>query len=381
MLKSLQVGRGIAALAVAAFHLSILQTQAAYGGVSPFLGVMDRGDLGVDFFFVLSGFIILTAHAGDTDKPWRWVAYAEKRFIRVYPLYWLFTAIMVFSVTMGQGTTPVPQTASDWATTISLLHISAFQTPLHPAWTLFHEIIFYAIFSVLIVNRTIGAMVLAIWGATIAALFFYPPVHNPTFVDNLLGAYNLNFLFGMAAALLYSRIGVRAAVVGGGAALVALGGLLWADKSGHWLIYFRPGYGVLFAVAIAAAVRLELAARTLHLPVLALLGDASYTIYLSHEQVETHLMRILSHLKLDGFMTPAPTFISVLAVTAAIGCVVHLFVEKPMLTWLRSATLFRRGVARLIVRTVGARDVGERSLPVLAGSWVHLYRAPKAAGE
>ena len=46
--------------------------------------------MGVNFFFVPSGFIIFFAHAKDVGRPARIGTYLWRRFARVYPTYWVF---------------------------------------------------------------------------------------------------------------------------------------------------------------------------------------------------------------------------------------------------------------------------------------------------
>ena len=70
-LASLQAGRALAALAVVAFHLSIMMGEDRYGGVPVFGAATRYGYLGVDYFFVLSGFIIAHVHGRDIGRPER----------------------------------------------------------------------------------------------------------------------------------------------------------------------------------------------------------------------------------------------------------------------------------------------------------------------
>ncbi len=51
------------------------------------------GHAGVDFFFVLSGFIIMHAHTADIGKPERLYRYLWRRATRIYPIYWIVTLI------------------------------------------------------------------------------------------------------------------------------------------------------------------------------------------------------------------------------------------------------------------------------------------------
>lgn len=72
--------RGISALLVAAFHLPILSHQFA-------LPLLRNAFLFVDFFFVLSGFVITHAYAGKLATPRDGVSFMVRRFGRVWPLH------------------------------------------------------------------------------------------------------------------------------------------------------------------------------------------------------------------------------------------------------------------------------------------------------
>jgi hypothetical protein len=91
---SLQAGRALAALLVVLLHLGLIIADAKYFDV-PWVGTPFRwGDAGVEFFFVLSGFIITSAHAGDISRPSRLIPYLQRRAIRIYPPYWIVFALV-----------------------------------------------------------------------------------------------------------------------------------------------------------------------------------------------------------------------------------------------------------------------------------------------
>src|SRR5687767_9589017 len=78
--------RGLAALLVILFHLT-----EHFEATENFLflsGFFLFGYCGVDFFFILSGFVIYYAHFNDIANPERFKQYCIKRLIRVYPIYW-----------------------------------------------------------------------------------------------------------------------------------------------------------------------------------------------------------------------------------------------------------------------------------------------------
>lgn len=86
-LNSLQVCRAAAAIAAVLYHVTDqAQKHFSYTFVG---GAFQFGYTGVDFFFVLSGFIIFFAHASDIGKRDSLLAYVTKHLIRIYPIYWV----------------------------------------------------------------------------------------------------------------------------------------------------------------------------------------------------------------------------------------------------------------------------------------------------
>ena len=80
-LGALQGLRGVLALMVVLFHLTFVSG-------SPF-NMLGHGRLAVDGFFLLSGYVLMHAHAGDF-RHWRWRAASSflwRRWWRTYPLY------------------------------------------------------------------------------------------------------------------------------------------------------------------------------------------------------------------------------------------------------------------------------------------------------
>src|SRR5271166_6887268 len=87
-LLPLELCRGLAALLVACLHAGASIDK--YYGYD--IGVVHNFGAGVDFFFVLSGFVITYAHWRDIGRPERVKTYYIKRFLRIYPPYWIVTA-------------------------------------------------------------------------------------------------------------------------------------------------------------------------------------------------------------------------------------------------------------------------------------------------
>lgn len=331
MLKILQAGRAIAATSVAAFHLSIAMGSQRYGG-EPVFFEWTRHIGGVRFFFVLSGFIILFAHYHEIGQPSALRAYIYRRFIRLYPIYWLYTIPFCLLVAAGLGTDArIPSSLDDWLTSLTLIRFSAAVTPLTVAWSLFHEVAFYAVFSLLILNRRLGIAGFA--AATLFCIIYY---NYPTAAQRSAGnvytaGYNLYFLFGMGAFYLYRRGGRGWIELAAGAGISVAAFLVMSLP--YELSYMLLILG--FAFLLAGAAKLETAQYFKVPAVLVALGNASYTIYLIHEQLQGLLLKLLIKSHLAALLDPRCTYLLVLVGTLGLGYMVYLVIERPLTAALR----------------------------------------------
>ena len=307
-------------------------TEARYGGNGVFREYTQHGDLGVDFFFVISGFIILFAHSKDLGRPATWPQYVHRRLVRLFPVYWLYTSVFVALLAFGLGTNAtMPASITDWLTTYTLIRFSAASPPIAPAWTLFHELGFYALFSLLLLNKRLGGAALLAWGGICALLYHFPGLSDRTALVVYTSAYGLYFLFGMAAYSLYRR--------GGSGVLETVTGLLLAAA---WFALLSSPYqlsklvmAAAFALMLSGITKME-AAGLLRAPrVLTYIGNASYSIYLTHIAVEGLLLKIAAKAHLSERFGPEITYLLTLTGAIGIGCVAYATVEEPMLAWIR----------------------------------------------
>lgn len=329
MLNTLQAGRGIAAVAVLLFHLNI--GVVALTGVDVIPGASKFGHRGVDFFFVLSGFIIMLAHHRDIDQPHRWSRFAYKRFARIYPVYWFYSALVLIAALVGLGATDrIPESFGDWFSTVFLLRVSDVTTPIGPGWTLFHEMLFYAAFSVLIISRRIGIVLMALWFGACAINNAFPEPNVYTPYTTAITGLNLDFLFGMAAFWASRKIRTArlAAFVSAAGALILVAAVGFDGRSSFEVGYL---YGLGFAVLIAGLTNLE-RRRPIDLPLMTFLGNASYSIYLVHEPALTFSYYPLSMLGLTNAYALAALGGGFALLAGLLG---YLLIEKPMMNRLR----------------------------------------------
>lgn len=142
-LSGIQLLRGLAAFVVVLFHIGVLSNDYA-GGVlyAPFMLV---GSAGVDLFFVISGFVMAATTADVFDTRGAAARFAVHRFARVYPSYWLLLVpLLAFYLLNPAGVNSKQGGVDLWAS--FLLTPSPYLPLLPVAWTLVHEVAFYAVF-------------------------------------------------------------------------------------------------------------------------------------------------------------------------------------------------------------------------------------------
>jgi exopolysaccharide production protein ExoZ len=306
----IQAARAFAALAVLLHHAG--HSANKYGGPMPLAGLTNLGAVGVDIFFVLSGFIILHATVG-TGLSCRHYAWA--RFRRIFLPYWpvgLAMAAVTYGFVPGAGFT-----LRGWVASITLLPVGP--TALNVAWTLKHELIFYGFVAVGWFSgwwRT-G---LALWTAAIIGLWASGHV-APVGLQPI----DAEFLMGIAAWAAW-RSGNRRIMLAMSAGLAALGLLVAA--AGIALGLDRSGLiatAALFAALLPWLVMAEQTGKIRTPRALSFLGDASYAIYLVHA---LPLLALIGPLSGFGWQVTFPV-ITLAGLIA--GVAYHLLVERPLL--------------------------------------------------
>lgn len=101
------------------------------------------GYLGVDIFFILSGAVISFTAVGRS-----WSDFGKARFLRLFPAYFLVTLVTVMVVPIVRDWKPL---ARDWLSFTGVQLWSGAGTFVAVAWTLYFEVAFYALMTVLII--------------------------------------------------------------------------------------------------------------------------------------------------------------------------------------------------------------------------------------
>lgn len=332
-----QALRGFAAIIVVLFHIAKMVHEKLGGPAVEFAA----GSSGVDIFFAISGFVMIltTAHAWGTPRLWR--TFLRRRLLRIVPLYWLMTAVMVVLL-LTMPSLAQHSTLQPWHSVSSFLFIPAWNA-YHEAypllvvgWTLSFEMLFYLLFTAILALHLHPAR----WGSvvlfTLAALSLFRTDAwgaPATLFDPLLLEFVFSMWIGMAT-LKGLRI-PQPIALWLAPAMVCLIFATCLLPSEFCFKYRVIVWGMPGALLVASIVALEDRLRPYVLGLPSLLGDASYAIYLSHGFVITFVSVILTRLHLGYGLTLASGWAGSIILSLIVGIAIHRFIELSLIAALR----------------------------------------------
>jgi peptidoglycan/LPS O-acetylase OafA/YrhL len=311
--------RGLAIAAVVVFHVF-----AGHGDVD------SGGFLGVDLFFVLSGFLITTLLleeqdvTGHIDLKAFWLRRARRLLPAAGSVILLVMLLAAAAHDFGRAATIVSGEALYAGNIVRSVDPHLPPGPVDHFWSLGEEEQFYVLWPAVLILAlrrlperrllrflfaaavSIAAyrIALGMSGASVHRLYFAPDTH----ADGLV--------LGCAAAA-YRRLGLR--LPGVGLAFLALAGVLaafmFAYQDIHGLLFVLPAFNVAAAILVLAASTPGAAASIFAVRPLAYLGVISYSVYVWHQLVR----------QLLGDQHPSIALLSILVV--AVGSY-HL-IERP----------------------------------------------------
>lgn len=270
--QSIQALRALAALMVIILHSNMAVIAERRSELVWLPGFSDFGWMGVDLFFVISGFII--AHV-LSDTKMTIGTYFWRRFWRIYPLYWL---VMLVGLYYYRDRGWWGHSVEELGTMGMVKSFLIFPLEPHPfwnpGWSLEHEILFYIIAALVVPLAGLRALASVMFGLGAIGLLF------PVGWDfHVFDGAQVEFGAGVLAYLLRNRSWKEAAPV----ALIALS----AVYGHHYGLLPVTAKQSLIATAIGAAALivtlLDVERNGWKVPrALVVIGNASFSLYLWH---------------------------------------------------------------------------------------------------
>ena len=350
--------RGVAAILVVIFH--IFET---FSGGNRFIQIINHGYLAVDFFFLLSGFVVAYAYDDRWGKMTQWEFY-KRRLIRLQPMvimgmiigaifYYFQASDILFPqiagmpvwkliLTMFIGFTLLPIPPSMEIRGWGEMH------PLDgPAWSLFFEYIANILYA--LIFRRFSNKVLSVFVLIFAGLLINYTVFGPK--GDVIGGWSLNLeqmnvgftrlLYPFFAGVLLSRLGK----------LIHIKGAFWVcsilitivlalprfgDENSLWTNGLYESFVIILIfpliVAIGAGGQIK---NAFSAKICKLLGDISYPIYITHYPLIYWYTAWVVNNKVsleDGFLPG----IALLAASIVLAFVCLKLYDEPVRNWLQN---------------------------------------------
>jgi peptidoglycan/LPS O-acetylase OafA/YrhL len=310
--------------------------------------VIGRGYLWVDFFFVLSGFLLASRHGAEFCRGFelrRYGSFLVRRLARIYPLYILVSLIFLpfffFSTDLASVAdmpTGMPGSGEALWLLANALMVQSWggaSSLIGPAWSISAEWASYLLFPILTAGLLSSHRLAALTGAGLAvALLSLVAAHDPAgklnvYEDGIFPV--MRCIAGFSLGLLSSRAAVSPALK------------RWTTSDPVFLVALAL-VAALFAVStvdvvlalafpvlvICAANNRGVIGRSLSWRPLVLLGALSYALYLIHYPL-LHLMMSAAErasVELSDFNTGL-WLAAQIAILLAGAALLHFFVERP----------------------------------------------------
>ncbi|MFF8258651.1 acyltransferase family protein [Streptomyces virginiae] len=354
-LAALDAVRVLAALSVLFYHYAALDS--AWGepaeGVFPSAHALAvYGWLGVEIFFLVSGFVICMSAWGRTVGD-----FAVSRVSRLFPAYWaavVFTSLVLFNWPEVRKVASF----SDVVVNLSMLQAGVGVPHVDDAyWTLFVELKFYVLFALVVMRGVTYRNCVLFCGAWTLAGVVAPTVDSGLLSFFAVSSASPYFIAGIAFylmrrfrpnAVLWAVVGVQFLLAQHHvhARMISSLGRSATQQTPAWPahVVIVLGFAVMAAIALGALDRVQWR----WLPHA---GAVTYPLYLIHMMAG---LTAIHHFR--GDLAPVPLAIGVTAAMVALAWLVHRLVERPLGRLLRDS--LRRGVQDIRSGTPCAATLG-----------------------
>jgi exopolysaccharide production protein ExoZ len=348
-INSLQMLRAVAVFLVICHHSYRLLLK--HNGIHyPHFDLFEYAALGVDLFFVLSGFIMFYIHHLDIGKGINHLkTFLIKRIVRIYPVYWVVTiGLMLFEYVVSQEKFPIKFLVNSF-----LLLPDSKQPILGVAWSLIHEMFFYLMFALLILTRKVKYVIFT-WVTGMIFMLINPiNLSDNAYLNLIFNPINLEFLVGCMSALLFLKFKLNPQIL----IIVGIASFVFSiflEYTGVLELHRFIAWGIPSFILILGLVNLDEKIDGKVPKFIVFIGNASYSIYLTHIVAISIFGGFISHFNLFGLkVSPLIIVLFFVILQVILGCLFYLIVEKPILNYLinnlikkKKYITFEKSVAR-----------------------------------
>jgi len=350
----IQLLRGVAAVLVVLTHARYLLLDTPSWPLVEQL--LMPGALGVDLFFLISGFIMYYSTADSAGGPAEAARFLIKRFSRVWPAYAIATLASVY-VAYGLDYFHAAANRLAFWHTLGMLPADPRQAPyfglsLVVGWTLEFEMYFYLIFAASMLFKRLRWLALVAWVVLTVLVLPYAerglnlsveggPVYSVGYLSIVTNPFVLEFLGGVLIGWLYRQPWLRLPNRQLAWHVLALGVTfaLWAIYSRAVGTHGPSHYGWPLALMVLS---MAVASKTVRIRVPALcmwLGAISYSLYLTHLITANMLQHRLMAAGLEPLWHTWSSILLTTVCSVAVAALSHRYLEQGLSNRVRDGLL------------------------------------------
>ena len=340
--NGIQALRFIAALLVVVTHATFY----VHERLDKDLPVWSLGAIGVDIFFVISGFVMMVT-AGSFIGEDGWKRFCARRVLRIVPLYWIATSIKLVTL-LTLPSVVLHAELNPLNVVLSYLFLPStnvdgrFEPLLGVGWTLIFEMFFYGIFALALALRV---KILPFVGAVLAVCCLISVFRTPDWpAATMYFSPNVAFFFvGMAFAALTRKHDHK---------MLFISGLIGVCITAAWVVFFdgeilakaKSPLGALFASSfVLLFIGLEPWIGNRIPRSVLFMGEASYALYLFHPLIAPAVPQVFSKL---GVQLPTLSVLLSILIAVFASAIVHKWIEVPITKFLRPLIPYAGGAKR-----------------------------------
>lgn len=329
----IQVLRAFAAIFVMLYHATRHYNIKGFSFLSNFF---TTGFLGVDIFFVLSGFVIyFSSHSYFKNKDYG--SFITKRMIRIFPSFWLFLLLPLTLVFFFFPKYISLETAFEPLHYLKIFfllfdHLTISQV----TWTLSFELYFYLLFLLLIIHKNFKYLIFVILVFSLFNFLGILNFENFYLKKYLFSPLLLEFFLGVLIAYLIPKINspkpylltccfLLSVVLFYCSSYLEINQYIHLSKHNRVLYFGIPSFFLIFSLLL-----FEKFNRVYINKKLMLIGDSSYVLYLIHSIILSFANKLILENK---FVVLNKSFSTILVcfIIIAMSVFLHTFIEKPMM--------------------------------------------------
>lgn len=309
-------------------HHSLAHFRAMGLSNSVFEFIATHGNIGVDIFFVISGYVMAKTTSGAEQGISSGFYFLGKRFARIYLGYWpiFFLALIMYYFHR-------PDYLADkqvFQSFLLLVFGNYSELVITPAWSLTYELYFYLVVGLVLSSRMLKPIpIFLLISVCIVFKSIFTDLGDSELLDFFFSPYVFEFVFGYLIFHYWQYISAKKWVL----VSLALGAVFFviAVQLDAGNAYSRFTAFAIFSVCLVwFMVLLEAHDLFIFRGLIKKVGDSSYTLYLSH----TVLLGLFYSLGIRDYLVSTDFalsgFIAFIVLIIIISWIFYVFIEAPL---------------------------------------------------